>query len=123
MDDKWKEYIKEKYREYKDIRYIECPAFSNEKIYFNKHGFNHLIRKGFIPRTKEEQIKRLSLLPLSKAIIINSKKYSRYLKKEDKHPIAYFWSLISNNSNVSVTVIVRQLDGGYKHFYSIFYNR
>ena len=51
----WKEYIKEAKEEYKNIGYVECPAFGGESVYFNNYGFKHLVYKGKNPRETTSQ--------------------------------------------------------------------
>jgi hypothetical protein len=56
MDNKnYKIFIEKAKEEYEKIRYVKCPAFNYEKIYFNKHGLRHLTRKNGVPRPLLEQ--------------------------------------------------------------------
>ncbi len=123
LDKKLEDFIKIARKEYKKIGYVECSAFSGEKIFFNKHGFNHLIRKKRKYRDKDEQIRRLALLPQAKIILISSKQFSTY-KISDKdismNSKARFWSFIGKLKGEKITVIVRQINSGNKHFFSIF---
>jgi hypothetical protein len=102
--------------------YVESQVFNNEKIYFNKNGFNHILRKNGRLRTQEEQNNRLELLFYAKGILMNSKKFDTYIKNEkgDKKSLAQFWSFGSKINNKKVRVIVRQINNGPKHFFSIF---
>jgi len=118
------EFIRNAREAYKRIGSIPCPAFGGEKIIFNKYGFNHLIRKGRIPRDSNEQMIRLGLLPHAAKIIRSATKYDAY-RKEDKSigknvSFAHFWSLTDPVKQTRITVIVRQLQCGKKHFFSIF---
>jgi len=53
-DNNFRDFISKTKKEYKNIGYIKCPAFRNENIYFNRHGFNHLIRKERKLRDRKE---------------------------------------------------------------------
>jgi hypothetical protein len=111
--------IKNAKEKYEQIGYLKCPAFSNEKVYFNKHGFNHLLRKGKTARSLEQQNRRIVLLDSVKEIIMNASKYSEYKLSNDREPPAQFWSFIKSNSSEFVKVIVRQIGNGNKHFFSV----
>lgn len=115
-----KELIKKHYEEYKKIGYVECPAFDGEKVYFNKHGFGHLIRKGKVPRTRSEQIKRINLIPNVILILRKVNKIHKCTLNEiDGHP-ALFWPFDIFIGSVKTRIIVRQLGyHGRKHFYSV----
>ncbi len=115
-----KNFIKRFRNEYKKFGNIECPAFKNEKIYFNKHGFNHIIRKGKDVRSTHEQIRRIKLMSHSKFILQGAKEISEYRTNTvDGHP-AFFWSIVGVVDLIKIRVIIRQLgDKGIKHFYSI----
>ncbi len=105
--------------EYNKIKYIESPAFNGERIYFNKYGFNHLIRKQKDLRSKDEQIRRLKLLSLVHRLLISSSKIDNYrMNIVDGYP-ASFWSIIGNVEGKKVKVIIRQLGNGRKHFFSV----
>ena len=99
------EKTKEKYRK---IGYIGCPAFEYEKIYFNKHGLNHLIRKRGIIRPFSEQIHKFTLFN-------NVPKIMKSIEVFHKHEIGnniQFWSLVTLNSNALIKIIIRQIGNG-----------
>lgn len=105
--------------EYNKIKFIESPAFNGDKIYFNKYGFNHLIRKQKDLRSRDEQIRRLKLLSLVHSLLISSSKIDNYrMNIVDGYP-ASFWSIIGNVEGKKVKVIIRQLGNGRKHFFSV----
>lgn len=119
-----KKFIKNSYEEYKKIRYVECPAFANEKVYFNQDGFRHLIRKGKKLREIKDQVKRLNLLKYVSKVISESKKFKDYNKNKpinpsEVHNEANFWSLIKIHDNIKIIVIVRQIKDNNKHFFSV----
>jgi hypothetical protein len=102
------------------IGYVKCPAFGNEKIYFTQAGFNHLLRKGRKLREKNDQIRRLDLLQYAPTILISSAMYSTHEKRYLYNSVAHFWSFMYTQKGKSITVIIRQLNGSHKHFFSIF---
>ena len=109
--------------EYYKIGSVPCPAFNNELVYFNKYGFNHLIRKGKYPRDRKEQLKRILILPYSLSIIKNSKYVSEYRINNIKNVCGYFWSVQGNINGFFLRVVIRQINSGSKHFFSIMYEK
>jgi len=113
---------------YSKIGHIECPALSNEFVTFSRVGFNHLVRKGRIPRTKNEQKRRFVLIPYVENIIKNPKAKILYREKIVKYKAnrhgekviieskARFWAFAENIESCKIKVIIRQLGSGNKHF-------
>jgi hypothetical protein len=113
---------------YGKISHVWCPAL-NDEVTFNTAGFHHLIWKQGKKRKKAEQIKRFTLVPDIRAIIGDATNivahrqttmpYSTYHRGKRKTKIvgAEFWEL---RNNKGITVIVRQMKGGAKHFFSVF---
>jgi hypothetical protein len=120
---KHKDLIKKYYNEYKKIGHIECPAFGNEKVYFNKKGFRHLIYKNNDRRSDYEYIRRLGLIKYSSNIVKNSMKYTELRKMILNEDNVYFWSLEKIIDNVNIILIIRQINNKPKHFFSIMYKR
>lgn len=106
--------IKRYKKEYYLIGYIKCNILSNEKIYFNNYGFNHLIRKRGLPRSKNERIRRLQLIKIIPKVLKLGKfiSFKKTLKMK-------FWSIKYKNH----TVILRKIGRGKLHFYSVFNDR
>ena len=104
---------------YKSIGYIVCPAFNNEKVHFNHHGMWHLISKGNVPRPKDEVIERFSLLFMSYKLLGNI----RYVDYEEKRiegtSCAYFWTIKTFAGGQKVKIILRRINNGPIHFFSI----
>ena len=119
-DHDWKEFVEKAKRVYHKIGAVPCPAFKNELIWFNQHGWNHLVRKGRKQRKYSEQKLRIKLSEHAPMIIRSSTHYQTHTKSEEKEPAAYFWSLIGIAEEIDLTVIVRQLGRKNKHFFSIF---
>lgn len=105
--------------DYKKIGYIECPAFNGERVYFTSAGFIHLIRKDKILRPMKEQIRRLNLMKIVNKIVTNNQKYFEHTLLNNKKPPAQFWSLVIDNNDVYVKVVIRQIGNGNKHFFSV----
>ncbi len=116
-----KKFVDNAKNEYKNIGYVECPAFDNEKIVFSNSGFNHLIRKGGELRPMSVQVERLTLaIKYAPQILRVSSKYTTFLKDTNQNNhIAYFWSFISRHEGLNIRIVVRQLENGPKHFFSI----
>lgn len=119
-----KEFIRESYSKYREIGYIQCPAFDNEKIYFNKIGFNHLLWKGKKMRDPEEQKYRINLINQAIEIIEKCKVWTEY--QEDLKILsnsgvsnAKFWSLSGKIKDVKAKVIIRQTNDSRKYFLSV----
>lgn len=127
---------KEKAKEiYSKIGRIQSPALNNELISFTNAGFNHLIRKGRIPRSKNEQKKRFALIPFIEPILRNPVAHIIYRREETKYvtnrhgdkilikSIADFWTFIDTIDGCLVKIVIRQIgDKGQKHFLSVMGN-
>lgn len=115
---------------YKKIGYVLCPALNNEYINFNSVGFGHLIRKIKL-RSRNEQKKRFTLLKYAGKIIKNPKavifykqeqrnvKVKRYGKSTFKTSLVQYWTFQEYIKNWKIKVVIRQINKGQKHFYSI----
>jgi hypothetical protein len=117
-----KELIHKYYEEYKQIGYVECPAFDHEKIYFLKRGFRHLIWKGVKLRSLDEQIDRLGLLKYAPIIIRTSKYYKDFNKNEisrSEEMSVNFWSFLQIHNGIEIIVLIRQINDKPKHFFSV----
>jgi hypothetical protein len=116
----WQKYLENETEKYKKLGYVECPAFSNEKIYFNHYGLRHLVYKGEKVRTKEEIIKRFKLLPYVSNILKKVKSTDDEEKSVNKTPVAYFWTIkYPVHTELRVRIIIRRLNDGTLHFFSI----
>ena len=108
-DENWKEYIKKSRDEYCRIRFVTCPAFGGERVYFNKYGFNHLIRKGEDVRSHAEQMKRISLIGEAVRIIKTTTCVGDTRLSERTNVIrglistARFWSLVDVYENKKIS--------------------
>src|SRR3989344_9339134 len=84
--------IVEKYKEtYQKIGKIICPYFLGEFIYFNRKGFNHILRKGNKGRSFSDQIKRLELLKYCEKILTAKHERVEYRITRKGSKIGRFW--------------------------------
>jgi hypothetical protein len=116
-------FITENKKYYKSIGSVSCPAFPFERIYFNKHGLNHMIRSKGNVRRFSDQMRRMRLFKHAVSILEacpTTKWYKfSYKKKERGLSIARFWSCIGYREGKKITVLVRQLNDSPKHYFSI----
>ena len=118
-DEYYKEFIRKSKDYYKNIGYIECPAFNNERIYLTNRGFNHLIKKDRKYRSKVEQIRRLVLIPYIVDILKNNSNYNTYRITNRENSIASFWSFKKKIDNRIIIVVVCQINKEPKIFISV----
>ena len=118
--------------EYKAFTSVYCASLK-EYITFNSDGFNHLRwHVDGRPRQPAEQMHKLGLLPLVRAVIINAKPPLEYerrqapigRKKKDGEKILKdieYWGLtaVVGKQNVKVKVILRKVGTGKIHFWSV----
>ena len=123
---------KEKAEEmYKTINVVYCPYFK-EKISFNSQGLQHLkFKRREKARSVDDQYMRFKLLYLAPVILKQShtlqgiwetKKFER-IRVHSRvdivlKPVIYFEFIALINRN-RVKIIVKQIDGGEKYFWSI----
>ncbi len=102
---------------YSKIDKAWCPLL-NEYVTFNNIGFRHLMRKGRKPRPRRDQERRLRLLPLARGIVENSRATLLH-NNETAGKRTKFWAIVESDKE-KVTVIIRQVGNGKKHFFSIY---
>jgi hypothetical protein len=116
---------------YSKIGRIPCPALNGEFVSFTRAGFTHLLRKGRIPRTRNEQKRRFALLSFAEKIIKNPEAVIIYRQEEIKEKVnrygekillarmANFWTFVEKINDCLVKIVIRQVNNGRKHFFSI----
>ncbi len=116
---------------YSKIGSIKCPALSDEYVLFTSAGFDHILRKRRIPRTRNEQKRRFTLIRYVENIIKNPTARIVYRKTEVKEKVnrhgdkiliestAHFWTFIEKVDDCIIKVVVRQLENKDKHFFSV----
>lgn len=121
---------------YHQIQRVHCPYF-REDVNFNSKGWDHLIFKSWNKtRSLVDQYVRLRHIKLAPEVIRSSRtlqglwttnKMERVRKKNGNWKtvlklVTYYEFIAvmaSHGSRVRVKVIVKQIDGGEKHFFSI----
>jgi hypothetical protein len=116
---------------YLKIGRIKSPALGDEYVFFTSAGFDHLLRKGRIPRTRNEQKRRFTLLPYVEQIIKNPTGKIIYRKTKIKEranrhgekilieSTAHFWTFVDKIGDCVIKVVIRQLENKNKHFFSV----
>lgn len=116
---------------YTSIGEIRCPYFG-EKIAFNTAGFKHLkFKSDQVARSRSEQYARLKLLIFAPQVLTLSRtiqgiSHTKHFERIRMHsrtdtilkPVSHY-EFIAVLENVRVKVIVKQIDGGQKFFWSI----
>lgn len=116
---------------YATIGEVRCPYFG-EKIAFNVAGFKHLkFKSDKVARSRREQYARLKLLKLAPQILSLSRTVqgiweTKHFERIRVHsrtdtilkPVSYF-EFIAILENIRAKVVVKQIDGGEKFFWSI----
>lgn len=105
---------------YQNIKSIRCPYFNNEPVFFNRKGFNHLLRKGREPRAFDILIKRLSLLLHCRFILTNNHVRVKYKVMGINNSIAHFWGFNARVNGKHSRLVIRQTNDGQKYFFSLF---
>ena len=105
---------------FKRAKEISCPAFNNEKIYFNAKGINHLIYKGNRSRRDTNRIHtNIRLLPRAIKLLSRSTFWQEESCYIADNTSCKFWALEAVVDDRRIKVIVRQLGNGKKHFWSV----
>ena len=126
------EEVKKKAEEfYSTIGEVRCPYFG-EKIAFNAKGIKHLkFKSDQVARTQHDQYSRLKLIYLAPEILKLSKTvqgiwHTKRFEMQKTHSRwekvlkdVSFYEFIAVLENVRVKVIVKEVFGGEKHFWSI----
>ena len=113
------DYILKQRAKYHKIKSIECMALSGEKIFFNRHGLNHLVRKEGHNRTFCDQKRRFGLLKYCKVILEDKDASVEYRFLEKGKTKAEFWGITSEIHGRRIRVVVRRINGGNLIFLSI----
>ena len=116
---------------YKNIGEIWCPYF-NGKISFNSKGLRHLkFKSDQKARSHNDQYSRLKLLKLAPEIlkitktvqgIWNTKKFEELKSGGEWSKIlkpVMFYEFVAVLDNTRAKVIVKEVDGGEKYFWSV----
>ena len=118
---------------YKCIGSLYCP-YLDDNVHFNAEGFEHLLFKNrHRPRRTAEQFTRLRLLPLAEETIKKSHTLQEYDRQVaivrlqsagrwNKSPkwVHYYVFIALVRPRIRIKVVVREIEGGKKQFYSLF---
>lgn len=116
---------------YNKIGSVKCPHLKCD-VFFNSKGIEHLkFKDKNKPRSRQDQYIRFKLLPLAEHIIKNSHTIQEYYetKKFERQKINSRWEqrmmdvcyygFIAIINNARIKIIVKEINGGNKFFYSI----
>jgi hypothetical protein len=103
---------------YKTLMSIQSSHFGGAWVVFNNIGFKHLIRKARV-RSRKEQMKRFELLKYVPEILKNPDANVSYRIATSGYHKVHYWSFREEKDGKDITVVVRQVGNGTKHFYSV----
>jgi hypothetical protein len=122
---------------YAAIEHVVCPYFGDgEPVAFNSRGIKHInFKKDRVARSRSDQFMRLKNIHLVKRILEKSRTLQEYEERQEfieiksnkraervLKTVKYFGfiAIINDSGRVKrLKIIVRQEDGGAKHFWSI----
>jgi len=117
--------------DYKQIGTVLCP-FLHDDVHFNSEGFEHLLFKAFgVTRSREEQYMRLKLVPLAVRVLKQSHTMQEYSEErrfervrsngvwQKALKLVKYYGFVAIINNALIKVIVKEVEGRNKHFYSI----
>ena len=130
-ESKFKKTKEDAERYYKNVQSISCPYFGC-KVIFNAKGLEHIKFKGRRKaRSQKDQYIRLRLISLAPKIIesshtlqgISETKHFEYKKVNSRwenilQDVVYY-EFIAVVKRVRIRIIVKQVENGQKHFWSI----
>lgn len=119
---------------YQSIEPVWCP-YLKTKVHFNSEGFEHLLFKTWNRTRKQaEQYVRLRLLPIAVKIIQKSHTLQEYDERrmfvrqkinsrwEQRAKLVRYYVFIAIDAarNVRLKVVVKEIEGGEKFFWSLY---
>jgi len=131
---KFKRTREEAEKQYKQIKTVWCP-YLQSKVHFNSEGFEHLLFKSWNrTRSRVDQYVRLRLFPIAVKIIRKSHTLQEYdecrmfvrqkinsrWENRAKMVRYYVFIAIDKDRNVRLKVIIKEIEGGSKFFYSLY---
>ena len=121
-------------KDYEAIGKIKCPYLKDD-IHFNSVGFQHLLFKSWNrTRSEVEQYNRLKLLPLAIEVISKSNTLQEYDERKEfvrqktnsrwcktlKLVRYYAFVAVIRDKEIRIKIIVKEIEGGAKIFYSLY---
>lgn len=119
-EDEYRKLVGQRRAWYKALGAIYCPCLRAD-VRFNAKGFYHLLYDGNgMPRPRDEQIRRLMLLPLVPEIIANVRSVGgNQMIKGIEYLVLQKQIITSTNQNVLARVIIRKKASGNYYYHSI----
>ena len=118
--------------EYYKIIDVRCPYFG-DVVHFNRVGFEHLLFKEWNKtRSRVEQYIRLKLLPLAPAVLSKSHTLQEYDERKifvrqkinaqwgSRMKLVRYYVFVAIVNDARIKVIVKEIEGGSKIFYSLY---
>jgi len=116
---------------YRELDTVNC-AYFKEEVHFNRLGLDHIkFKKWNRSRPIKDQYMRLRLLHLAPQVLklsrtVQGMSYAKEFIRKKVHSRwdniltnIYYWEFVAIIDEVRVRVVVRQIEGGVKHFWSI----
>src|SRR3989338_5344198 len=85
------------------------------KVNFSHEGFEHIVHE---KKSKLNIISRIMAIPKVEDLLVNSSKYTSYRKQEVNGDDTEYWNFTGIVDGAKISVVVRSIAGGSKHFYS-----
>lgn len=117
---------------YKSIHEVECPYFGKEKVAFNAKGIEHLkFKEKGKARSRVDQYIRLKLLDLAPKVLGRSHTVQEFFetikfeqmkstgKWQSRAVKVRYYGFVAIIGRGRVKIIVKEVDGGNKFFWSI----
>ena len=116
---------------YGKLERVWCPALG-DYVFFNKSGFEHLVRKRGLPRPKSEQKRRFALLPHIESILKDPTVTVSHEEDNILHTtkiqgeralvpaVVTFRRIVAMRDDKLVKIVIRQINGREKHFFGAF---
>ena len=93
----------------------ECPAFDGEVVYITRSGWEHIADDP--EKSRMDKLGRFCTFERAKALLETASHFQDYIKSSDGR--FEFWGINGVVDLVKVRVIVRSVNEGHKHFYSV----
>lgn len=91
----------------------KCLAFDGEVVHITREGWEHLVH--LRKRTRFELLGRLFVLERAKKLLETATVFQDYCKIKNSE----YWCLGAVIGEMKIRVIIRSIDGGQKHFFSV----
>ena len=118
-EENFKGFVEKIRSEYENINYIKCPAFNDERVYFDHRGFGHITIKYKKCRSVGQQLRRFKLIPFAAKILEISHELQSQRTSRKKNHVYNQYALQGKIGGLTIRVIVGRLDNGKLHFLSV----